>query len=85
MSLQEEIARTELKTVRKIQACGNDAAGMAVLKHRDSQIISKVLDAAIEAAETERLSDDTGDPSDIAYEAAINDVVHVIGNLKGGN
>lgn len=57
--------------------------------HHDSdsanKLINKVLDAAIEAAETERLNDDTGDPSDIAYEAAINDVVHVIGNLKGGN
>jgi len=50
-----------------------------------NKLINKVLDAAIEAAETERLNDDTGDPSDIAYEAAINDVVHVIGNLKGGN
>ena len=65
MSLREEIAGTELKTVRKIQACGNDAAGMVVLSHRDSQIINKVLDAAVEAIKNKEINpelDDNGEP-----------------------
>ena len=77
MSLREEIAGTELKTVRKIQACGNDAAAMVVLSYRDSEIINKVLDRVEEAVEdlnSGRLND--------YHDRAISQAVIAINKLR---
>ena len=47
------------------------------------EIINKILDAAVETAESERLVDETGSTEDLAYDNAIFHVVQAINKLRG--
>ena len=72
MSLREEIAGMRVRTYKN--HVGDDLA---------DEIINKVLDAAVEAAKSERLVEETGSPEDLAYDNAIFHVVEAIQKLRG--